>query len=162
MSLIALFHPRRRHRHRWRNTWGKYLALPWVHRDQVGLCHLERHRCLVVQRGREDLWVRLGLVCRRVRVLLGYQRVLVVHLPRGVQHLRELVEWEWQGDRVVLSLHPCQVVRLGRWVLVGRVVQRRHLCLGFQDCRWGRVVQVRLVDRLGRLVPVGKACMVAE
>lgn len=158
MLFTVLFHPRRRHRHRWRNISGKYLVLPWVHLDQVVLCLLGRHRCRVGLLGQGVLWDQLGRVRHRVLERRFDRLVLVVHLRRLGQHHRVWLEFLWLGCRQVLSLHLClgrQVVRL---VQVGRVVLLLHPCQVLLGFRSDQVLQVRQVGLRGLVVQVGMVC----
>jgi hypothetical protein len=158
ISFTVLFHPRRRHHHRWRNISGKYLVLLWVHRDLVVLFRLERHRCRVVRPGQGVLWVRLGRGRHRVLGRRFDRLVRVVHLRQLGQHRRAWLGFLWLDYRLVLFLHLCLVRRVVRLVRVGQVGLLLHLCLGRRDCRLVRVLRVRQVGLRGRRVLVGMVC----
>lgn len=160
ISFIVLFHPRRRHHHRWRNIWGIYLVLLWVHRDLLVLFRLERHRCRVGLLGQGVLWDRLGRVRHRVLGRRFDRLVRVVHLRQLGQHRRAWLELRWLDYRLVLFLRLCQVHQVVRLVQVGQVGLLLHLCLGCQDFRLVRVRRARRVRQVGQLVLVGMVCTV--
>jgi len=160
--FIGVYHLRRRRLRRWRSIWDRYPSLLVVRLGQVVPCLLERRRYLVGQVVRVVPWVRLGRGHR-----LGLERrfdrvVRVVRLRRVVLDLREWMECLELEYLALLSLHPCLVVRVVRWGLVGRVGQRRRPWLGFQVVRLVRVLLVRLVGLVDRVDLVGTACMVVE
>lgn len=161
ISFTVLFHPRRRHHHRWRNISGIYLVLLWVHRDRVVLFRRERHRCRLGLVGRVVLWDRLGRVRHRVLGRRFDRLVLVVHLRQRGRHRRAWLELLWLDYRLVLFLHLCLVRLVDRLVRVGQVGLLLHPCLRCLDCRLVRVLRVRQVGLRGLVVLVGMVCTAA-
>jgi hypothetical protein len=157
--FIALFHPRRRHHHRWRNIWDKYRVLLQGHLGLVVLCRLEHRRCQGVQLGRVGLWDLLGRVRHRHRVRRFDRLVLVVRLRRLGRGRRAWLDCLERSGQVLLCLRLCQLGRVVRLVQVGLVVLHLHPCLGRQGCRLVRVHQARRVGRQVLGGPVGMVCM---
>jgi len=154
-TFIALFHLRRKHRHRWRNIWGKYPVLLWVHRDLAVLCLLELRRCRADQPDRVDLCFLLSRDLHRDQGRRFDQLDRVVRFRLEDQHRRGSMASLELGYQRVLSLRLCQDRRGDRWGQPGQVVRCHHLCLGLQGCRSDQVHQVLQVDRPGLVDQVG-------
>jgi len=163
LSLFTvLFHPRRRRRHRWRNIWGKYLVLLWVHRGLAVLFRLEHRRCRAGQPDRVDLWDRLGRDLHLDQVHRFDHLVLVVRRRLlGLRRRASMASLELDYRRV-LFLRPCPALRVVRWGQVDQVGLLLHPFLDCQGCHLDQVLQVRRADHLDLVDLVGMVCTVVE